>query len=149
MVTKPIPTVLLLLAIAYYSWSTYLGGQSRFSKTIRNKTYGAVSVSVLILKSLGEYDEVPGFESAITSRIFTANLGEHFAATASIPASPYKKYQITGYVVFHNGTNTSFEITCFQNNIIEINERYYQVSRNFSNMARVVCEEVQKMKVVQ
>jgi len=68
------------------------------------------------------------------------------ADTASIPASPYVKYQHLGQIVFNTETNTSIQIDCFANNIIKMGGRYYMVSQDLLIMAKVMCEMAQEQE---
>ena len=133
MFIRLIPTILLFLSIACYTRMAHLGGQSRFSETIRSKTRESVSASVKW------HEEGISSESVMESAALVATLGELLADTASVPKAS-ARYMYVGTITFHNGTNAPFRIDCFNHNTIRMDGRYYKVSRDFFAMVRNACE---------
>ena len=140
---KTLPTLFLILAIAIYSWSVYLGGQSRFSKTVKSQTYEATSVTIS-WEDKGVYEKF-----VVESTHVAAHLADYLAETASLPVTAANYASQGEFIVFRKGKQEILEISCFTDNIIRMNGRYYLLSRDFFNKARVTLEEQNKSEFEQ
>jgi len=140
---KILPTIFLILAMTLYSWSIYLGGQTRLKKTILSQTREATSVKI----SWNELNDCGKLN--VDSSIIAVYLADSLVELVSIPANPFYKYKGRGYIAFYKGNQKILSINYFTDNIIKINERYYMLSSDFFSKVRAVVEETTTSEVEQ
>ena len=123
--------IILILFITFLLNNKNHNIQSIYAKTILTNTCKSISVFINAVNHDND-ENIPSLPLTLVDNtsVNTAQLGEILSSISIKQTSSHIKYEYFGEIVFFDVDNSSFQILCFSDNIVKINNRYYTTSSN-------------------